>query len=126
LGSLSRLKGAINFASLTVEANLPMLARMNKRLIEDEGSRNPMSVDELQQRMNGWLHGDWQVRLLLEEETVVGYAVYQFRKDEYFPDKTAVYLRQFYIERDKRNKGLGSLAFKTLAQTHFPAGCTIV
>ena len=29
------------------EADLPLLAQMNKRLIEDEGSRNPMSLDQL-------------------------------------------------------------------------------
>ncbi len=108
------------------ESDLPILARMNKYLIEDEGSRNPKSVVELQHRMSEWLQGDWNVELLVDEETIVGYAVYQFRKDEYYPDKTAVYLRQFFIDRDKRNKGLGNLAFKTLAQTRFPTGCTIV
>ncbi len=108
------------------EIDLPILARMNKHLIEDEGSRNPMSIDELQERMSKWLHSDWKTQLLLEEENIVGYALYQIRKDEYLPDKAVVYLRQFYIERDKRNRGSGSLAFKTLAQTYFPEDCTIV
>ena len=99
---------------------------MNKRLIEDEGSRKPMSVDELRQRMNGWLRGDWTVDLLLEEGAIVGYVVYQLRQDEYDQDKTVVYVRQFYIERDQRNRGLGSAAFKALAQSRFPAECTIV
>lgn len=108
------------------ESDLPLLARMNKCLIEDEGSRNPMSVDELQQRMRGWLHGDWQAALFIEAESTAGYAVYQFRQDDYFPEKTVVYLRQFYIERDRRNKGLGSLAFRTLARERFPEECTIV
>ena len=29
------------------KSDLPILAQMNRRLIEDEGSRNPMSIAEL-------------------------------------------------------------------------------
>ena len=108
------------------ETDLPLLAQMNKRLIEDEGSRNPMSVPELRHRMGGWLHGDWKVDRFVEGNITLGYAVYQFREDEYAPDKTVVYLRQMYIDRGKRSRGLGALAFKLLAQTRLPAGCTIV
>jgi len=42
-----------------------LLAQMNKRLIEDEGSRNPMSTPELEQRMRGWLDHGWNVSLCL-------------------------------------------------------------
>jgi hypothetical protein len=44
------------------EADLPALAQMNKALIEDEANRNPMSLEQLQQRLAGWLRGeegDW-------------------------------------------------------------------
>jgi len=98
---------------------------MNRCLIEDEGSRNPMSIAELQNRMGEWLRGEWRVELFTEGDTAVGYAVYQFRKDIYKPDEVVVYLRQLYIERDKRSRGLGSRAVKLLAQTRFPAGCRI-
>lgn len=50
---------------------------MNKRLIEDEGSRNPMSVAQLAERMRGWRLGDWEARLFLADEQVVGYALFQ-------------------------------------------------
>jgi GNAT superfamily N-acetyltransferase len=98
---------------------------MNRRLIEDEGSRNPMSLAELQDRMSGWLRGEWQVEFFVDEDAVVGYAVYQFRRDMYELNKVVVYLRQLYIERDKRSRGLGSRAVKLLAQTRFPIGCRI-
>ena len=107
------------------KSDLPILAQMNRRLIEDEGSRNPMSIAELQNRMGEWLGDEWQVDLFSEGDTVVGYAVYQFRKDIYKPDEVMVYLRQLYIERDRRRRGLGSRAFKLVAQTRFPAGCRI-
>ncbi len=104
-----------------VESDLPLLAQMNKRLIEDQGSRNPMSVEQLQNRMSQWLNGDWTIEFL-EDDVIVGYVVYQIRRDEFFPDKTEVYVRQFYVERDQRGRGLGSAGFKLLRATRFPAG----
>jgi len=98
---------------------------MNRRLIEDEGSRNPMSLAELQNRMGEWLRDEWQIELFVDEDAAVGYAVYQFRRDVYELNKVVVYLRQLYIERDRRSRGLGSRAVKLLAQTRFPAGCRI-
>ena len=106
--------------------DLASLARMNKHLIEDEGSRNPMSVEQLRHRMQGWLVNDWRIDLFVENDAVVGYAVYQFRQDEYLPDKTIVYLRQMFIERAKRSHGLGTRAFELLTQTRIPADCPIV
>ncbi len=55
----------------------------------------------------------------------MGYAVYTRRPDEYRPEQTVVYLRQFYIERQQRRRGLGRRAFTLLAQTDFPAGCRV-
>jgi GNAT superfamily N-acetyltransferase len=103
------------------ESDLPLLAQMNKRLIEDQGSRNPMSVEQLQNRMSQWLNGDWTIEFL-EDTVIVGYVVYLIRRDEFFPDKTEVYIRQFYVERDQRGRGLGSAAFQLLRETRFPAG----
>ncbi len=37
------------------EDDLDDLAVMNKQLIEDEGSRNPMNREQLADRMKGWL-----------------------------------------------------------------------
>ena len=110
---------------LAVEEDLPLLAQMNKRLIEDEGSYNPMSVLELHERMFQWLHGDWKIQLFIEDKTIIGYAVYQFQVDQFFPDQKVVYVRQFYIERDKRARGLGTQAFTKLQETCFPEECRI-
>ena len=108
------------------ETDLPALARMNKRLIDDEGSRNPMPVEALQARMQAWLSADWRIDLFLHEAAVAGYAVYQLRPDEYAPDQVQVYLRQFYIERDRRGRGLGALAFQALIGSRFPPGSRVV
>ena len=111
---------------VATDDDLSSLAQMNKHLIEDEGSRNPMSIEQLRQRMQRWLDAAWKVDLFVEADAVVGYAVYQFRQDEYLPDKTIVYLRQMFIERAQRGRGLGSRAFELLMQTRIPADCPIV
>lgn len=41
--------------------DLPQLALMNKELIEDEGGSNPMSIEQLQNRMSNWLAGEWKI-----------------------------------------------------------------
>lgn len=42
-----------------ITEDVPLLARMNQQLIEDEASRNPMSLSELENRMSNWLESDW-------------------------------------------------------------------
>jgi GNAT superfamily N-acetyltransferase len=107
------------------EADANILAAMNKRLIEDEHSCNPMTVDELRQRMADWLERDWVAKFFIASGMIVGYALYQLREDDYYPDRPVVYIRQFFIERDFRNRGFGMQAFKLLVATSFPSDCTI-
>ena len=87
--------------------NVPLLAQMNKRLIEDEKSTNSMTVAELEERMHGFLGTDYSAYFFIEESCVVGYALV---KDTEKP----LYLRQFFIERDYRRRHLGREAFHLL------------
>jgi GNAT superfamily N-acetyltransferase len=84
-----------------------LLAGMNKRLILDEGHRNQMTVPELAQRMTSWLRTDYEAVLFDEAEVVVAYAL--FRRDA-----DSVYLRQFFVEREHRRRGVGGAAFAIL------------
>jgi len=116
------------------ESDLPILARMNKHLIEDEQSANPMGLSELAERMGCWMKEGWGVKLFVEaahgiaapSEKVVGYAVYQERVDEYFPDRPTVYLRQMFVEREKRGGGIGQQALSMLVEGCFPPQCTVM
>lgn len=113
------------------EEDIQILARMNKQLIEDEGHRNPMSVPELTQRMRGWLDSGWNADIFMQSDTqanesIIGYALYQHRKDEFFPDQSVVYLRQFLIERERRDQGFGRRALQELLRGRFPSRCTII
>lgn len=99
------------------------LAEMNDRLVADQGSQNPFTIHELEARFRDWLQtGSWQVDLILEGQRIVGYAVYQSRADYYYPDQPVVYIRQFYIERTERGRGVGRAAFHALVETRFPKG----
>ena len=89
------------------EADLPLLARLNRALIEDEGSRNPMMLEELQQRMGGLLKDGWQIDLFCRESDVLGYALYSIDRDDY-EDAPFIYLRQFLIAREHRRRGYGT------------------
>ena len=87
--------------------DVPQLAVMNKHLIEDEKSNNPMSVEELEQRMQGFLNGEYKAYLFTEDETVLGYALVRHTS-------IPLYLRQFYIRREFRRRNYGKTAFEQL------------
>lgn len=83
------------------------LALLNKRLIEDEQSDNPMSVAELEGRMRGFLGGEYHAYLFSEGGETVGYALVRHTS-------TPLYLRQFYIDRGFRRRHYGQTAFRLL------------
>jgi GNAT superfamily N-acetyltransferase len=101
-------------------SDVPLLARMNRQLIEDEASRNSMTLSELQERMARWIDGDWDAVVFEQNREPVGYILFQFRSDEYRPSDTTVHVRQFFIEREQRSQGLGRRAFEIVAAKHFP------
>ena len=83
------------------------LAAMNKKLIEDEQSDNAMNIEELQNRMAGFLSGDYSAYFFSEHDEIIGYALIRRTSDP-------VYLRQFYIDRPYRRQHKGKQAFREL------------
>jgi GNAT superfamily N-acetyltransferase len=77
-----------------------ILASLNQQLIRAEGHRNPMSVEQLTDRMSAWLNGEYQAVILEEATAAVGYAL--FRKD-----LEHVYLRQLFVVAERRRQGVG-------------------
>ena len=90
--------------------DIPILAAMNKRLIEDEGSTNPMNPEELAGRMRGFISGEYNAYFFTVDETPVGYALVRHTS-------SPLYLRQFYIDRQYRRKHYGKQAFYLLMET---------
>jgi GNAT superfamily N-acetyltransferase len=84
-----------------------LLAGMNHQLIRDEGHRNRMTVAELELRSRGWLEGDYRAVIFEWNGHRAGYAL--FRNDPDF-----VYIRQFFVCREFRRKGIGREAIQWL------------
>jgi ribosomal protein S18 acetylase RimI-like enzyme len=100
------------------------LAHMNKRLIEDEGSSNPMTLEQLETRLKSWLSSEWRGVLFLNGSRVVGYTIYRLQRQE-FDRRDTVYIRHYYIERDYRRFGFGSEALQKLRSDIFPKNTTV-
>jgi len=56
-------------------ADCPLLADLNHQLIRDEGHRNRLAVAEREQRMRGWLAGEYRAVLYEDGREVVAYAL---------------------------------------------------
>jgi GNAT superfamily N-acetyltransferase len=91
----------------------PRLAELNHQLIRDEGHRGPMTVAELEQRMHGWLTGEYRAVLFEDAGEVVAYALFREQPEE-------IYLRQLYVVRDRRSQGIGRRAVEILRSQVWP------
>jgi GNAT superfamily N-acetyltransferase len=96
-------------------ADVPIVARMNQQLIEDEGHRNPMNLAELESRMRSMIEGDYTATLFEWHGRLVAYALWREEPDW-------VYLRQFFVARDYRRRGIGSRAVRKLTCEIWPPG----
>ena len=94
------------------EGDLGFLAEWNHQLIRDEGHRNPMTVQELGQRMRGWLAGGYEAVVFCDGDPAA-YAL--FRREE-----GLVHLRQLFVRRDMRRRGVGRCAFEILRRDVWP------
>jgi GNAT superfamily N-acetyltransferase len=83
-----------------------LLATLNQQLIEDEGHRNPMHVDQLELRMRGWLTTDYRAVLFQGDSEILAYALFRDL------DGGGVYLRHFFVARNVRRHGVGGQAIQ--------------
>src|SRR3989442_376576 len=84
-----------------------LLAQMNHQLIRDEGHRNPMTVAQLEQRIRGWLVGEYSAVIYEDGGEVVAYALFREQPEE-------IYLRQLFVVRGRRRQGIGRRAVEVL------------
>lgn len=93
-------------------ADNELLARLNLQLIRDEGHRNPMTLAQLQVRMDNWLQGAYQAVLFEHDGETVGYAL--FRDDVEY-----IHLRHFFVTAEHRQHGFGRQAIEWLSTHHW-------
>jgi len=89
--------------------DIPQLANFNKQLIEDEKSDNPMSVSELEKRMDDFLTTEYDAYFFEKDSVIVGYALVK-------KSCSPLYLRQFFIGREYRKNHCGTEAFHALLE----------
>lgn len=95
----------------------PALAAMNHTLIVDEGSDNPMTQEQLLERMAGFLQGEYRVVIIEVNGEDAGYCLFR-------PQQDGVYVRHYMIKPQHRMLGLGKAAFgaiKTAYLDHYGA-----
>lgn len=108
----------MNYRTATL-ADIEMLAELNHQLIADEGADNPRSVAQLAERMAEWLEGRYRAVLFEEGGAPVAYALYR-------DDGESIYLRQFFVTRERRRTGVGRDAIARLVNEVFPPGKRVV
>jgi GNAT superfamily N-acetyltransferase len=96
-------------------ADSTLLARMNHQLILDEGHRNNMTVEELESRMRDWLAADYRAIIFEDAGAFAAYALFRELPTE-------IYLRQLFVARDVRRRGIGSHALNVLRTQFWSAG----
>ncbi|GIP19202.1 hypothetical protein J40TS1_48440 [Paenibacillus montaniterrae] len=89
------------------EADLEMLAVLNKHLIEDEQHDNTMNAAQLKERMRSFIANDYIAYTFEDRAVVIGYALVDHSRQP-------LYLRQFFICREHRRMGYGTAAFESL------------
>jgi GNAT superfamily N-acetyltransferase len=95
-------------------ADLPQLASWNQQLIEDEGHDNTMSLEELVARMRTWLESEYQAVVFEGPATPTPVAYALFRNTPEW-----IHLRQFFVARDCRRRGIGARAIALLRDSIF-------
>ena len=97
-----------------VESDAPMLADINRQLIEDEWEGGGMSLRGLEERMREWIaEGDYQAVLFEEGGETVAYALVAV-------DEDSAFIRHFFVLHGDRGRGVGGRAVDLLLREVIP------
>ena len=97
--------------------DLPILVRMNRQLTEDEQHRNRFKSEEwFKERMRSFLKGEYEAVLFEIDGKAVAYALYR----NHLEHDDTIYLRQIFVDRSFRRRGLGRKIMETLMKEIWP------
>jgi ribosomal protein S18 acetylase RimI-like enzyme len=100
------------------DADLDLLAVWNRHLNEDERAENLLGVEPLRERMRGFLAGEYRALIFEEAGTPLGYALFR-------PDENGIHLRQLFVDRAQRRRGVGRRIVECLHAEVFPRGVRV-
>ena len=86
-----------------------ILAELNQCLIEDERHPDPMNIAQLTKRMQEWLTTDYTCYVAKECRRIVAYCLYR-------DDGGYYYMRQLYVDRAHRRKGIATRLLDWLSE----------
>lgn len=116
---------SINLRKATIN-DITALAEMNQQLIQDERNRNPINLGQLKLRIQAWLDGSWSAVMIYKHDDLIGYLMYQQREDDYDPDQGVIFVRQFFVQRAYRRRGIGRQAFEQITEHYFPSDAKVM
>ena len=94
--------------------DLSLLTKLNKQLVVDERHRHRFwSMSKFEERMREFLAGKYQGIIFEDDGKTVAYALFCDNGDH-------IYLRQFFVSRDCRRKGIGREAVEVLKKHIWP------
>ncbi len=99
-------------------ADIPILARMNQHLREDEQSRWSLTLSQLEDRMRQRFDEGYAAIIFELDVAAVAYALYR-------ETEGGVHLREFFVSRDHRRQGIGKQAIAILLHEVWPASVRI-
>lgn len=95
-------------------ADAPMLAEINRQLIEDEWGGGGMSLERLEERIRRWLADDeYAAYLFMEGDATVAYLLLSL-------DEDSAYVRHFYVLAGHRRGGTGRRAVELMLRELVP------
>jgi len=72
-----------------------------------------MTVPQLEQRMRGWISGEYRAIIYEDGGEIVAYALFREQPEE-------IYLRQLFVVRHRRSQGIGRWAVDILRSRIWP------
>jgi len=98
--------------------DIGLLTTLNEQLIEDEKSPSLLTTEQLAQRLAEWLADNYRAVLFENAGTVVAYALYC--TGERAPGEVFYFIRQFFVCREHRRRGIGREAVRLLSPDIIP------
>lgn len=104
---------------LATTDDVPLLAGLNRQLREDEvPGAGPFAID-FEEKMRARLAGEYTAVVFELLGNPVAYALYRAN------EAGGIFIRQFFVVRDRRREGLGRAAFELLTTEVLPHGSGI-